>query len=106
MPNVLSEKTKTELVERIIDGTIHAEETDASKDHVGGIIGQIANGYICGLCGGRIEGKMWMLTDESKTSSGKEMKTNYYLDERCYQHAKNTDTAQFENFEVVSMSLN
>ncbi len=88
MSNVLNEKAKAKLVERLRDGTIYAVEASASEKHVDSLIGQIANGYVCGLCGEKIEGKMWILICESVTRGGAETKTRYFLDNKCYENAK------------------
>jgi len=91
---VLSEETKATLVERIRNETIHVEEVASSENYVSTVIGFIANGYICGLCGKRIKGKMKVLTDKHTTPSGAEATTRYFTDEECYQNAKNPNSKQ------------
>ena len=62
MPHFLNEKTRKKLTDMIRERTIHREEDYVSDDPVADIL----NGYICGLCGEKIKGKMWALSYENE----------------------------------------
>lgn len=78
MPHFLNEKTRKKLTDMIREGTIKREEDYVSDDPVSDIL----NGYVCGLCGERIKGKMWILSYDNGKA-----KTMYYVDDKCYQGA-------------------